>query len=92
MLQKMRMKDMDLSPMIRLLFSTDFFLSTDYHRFPQIIKYQRYFDYHRFHSSFFIRHGNPQLFQSHGFWLRIDNLHGTSWLRLALQVRGFLFH
>ena len=43
------------------------FLSTDYHRFPQIIKYQRYFDYHRF-----FRHGNPRLFQRHGFWLRID--------------------
>ena len=53
------------------------FLSTDYHRFPQIIKYHRYFDYHRF-----LRHGNPRLFQSHGLAPHRYN-HGTSWLRLA---------
>ena len=73
----------------QIIFNPLTFLSTDYHRFPQIIKYQRYFDYHRFHSSFkmyssffIFWHGNPRLFQSHGLAPHRYN-HGTSWLRLA---------
>ena len=34
-------------------------------------------------TGWFFWHGNPRLFQSHGFWLRIEIIHGTSWLRLA---------
>ena len=40
----------------------------------------------------FFRHGNPQLFQRHGFWLRIDITTALRGYGLLAQVRGFLFH
>ena len=50
---------------------------TDYHRFLNIKDILIITDFILFW------HGNPLLFQSHGFWLRREILHGTSWLRLA---------
>ena len=64
------------------------FLSTDYHRLSQIFLISKDIV---IITDFYFGHGWTRLFQRHG-WLRIDIIHGTSWLRLALQVRGFLFH
>ena len=38
----------------------------------------------------FFRHGNPQLFQRHGFWLRIDITTALRGYGLLAQVRGLV--
>ena len=69
-------------------FSTEFFcpqIITDYHRFFLISKDIVII------TDFYFWHGNPRLFQRHG-WLRIDVITALRGYGLLAQVHGFLFH